>query len=86
MTLDTLYDYVKDAKYPIRSRDELIEVLGDIEVEFEGDVYDARDIGTMITQYPITKASHVVELFIHAAEEEYSDDEAEDFEEFEDKM
>lgn len=85
MSLDALYDQVKDASYPLNDRDELIKVLGNVNVEFEGDFYDARDIGTMVHDYPILKASHLIELFINSAEEyELSDDEAEDFREIED--
>lgn len=84
MTLDELYERVKNARYPINDRDELQMALGDINVEFEGSIFSSTDISTMINEYPILKASHVIELFIDADKElELDDEEAEDFREVE---
>jgi hypothetical protein len=74
MGLDELYKTVKFAMYPIYDREQLEKYLGKIRIEFEKDYYDARDISTMITDYPIKNASHVIELFIKAAAEEYEDE------------
>ncbi len=74
MGLDELYKTIKFAMYPIYDREHLQKALGNIRIEFERNFYDARDISTMITEYPIKSASHVIELFIKAAAEEYEDE------------
>jgi len=73
MTLDKLYHTTKDAKYPIHNRDELMKIIGEVRVKLDDDYFDARDIGTMITKYPIKKVSQLIEFFIEAAHEEYED-------------
>ena len=73
MTLDILYNTTKNAKYPIYDRDELMEILKDVRVKLDDDYFDARDISTMITKYPIKKVSQLIELFIESAHEEYED-------------
>ena len=75
MTLDELYRKVKNAKYPIYTREELRMAVMDLKVEFEKDVFDEVDISTMITEYPIKTPSHLIEIFIRAAQEEYQDEE-----------
>lgn len=72
--LDDLYHKIKFAKFPIYDREQLEGHIGKLRVEFERDYYDARDISTMITEYPIKSLSHFFELFIHAAIEEYQDE------------
>ena len=64
MALDLLYTKIKYAKFPIKNRKELFDAIGVREVEFEGNWYNAKDISIMVKDFPIKRASHLVELFI----------------------
>lgn len=69
MTLDDLYDKVKDAEFPINDREALQALLGDIRVEFRGDTFDARSIALEIRRYPIKDAADLIRDFILCFEE-----------------
>ncbi len=84
MSLDIFYSRIKShSLYPINDREQLIKALGNVRVKFEHNVYDGRDIGLMINEFPIKTPSHLMELFIKYAEEEYSDEESKELGDFE---
>lgn len=72
MSLDILYSVSKLIIFPINDRDQLLAYFNGIRIDFENNIYDGRDIATMITKYPIKKASKLIELFIEAAHDNYS--------------
>ena len=71
MSLDLLWEKAKTLIYPITDRDVLIQSLGDLKVQFEGNEYDARDIALHIAFYPLKDASHLMFVFLRD-EEKYS--------------
>ncbi|MCA9497181.1 MAG: hypothetical protein KC589_09625 [Nanoarchaeota archaeon] len=72
MSLDILYSVSKLLIFPINSREQLLAYFNGVKIHFEGNVYDGRDIATMITKYPIKKSSKLIELFIEAAHDDYN--------------
>ena len=65
MTLNQLWERAKLIKYPILDRDKLIEVLGDIRMEFEANHFDARDIALKINNFPIKNPAHLIYEFLN---------------------
>ena len=61
---------MKNANYPIRNREELKKVLAKNVINFEGKMYDAKEIAVHITEYPIHKASDLIKFFLEEEEEE----------------
>ena len=69
MSLDVLYDAIKNLDYPINSRGALEFALGETVIVFEGGQYDARNIANTIEQFPIQSPAVVIKNFIEGYEE-----------------
>lgn len=69
MTLDKLYDLIKDAKYPINNRDEVTKIIGENTISFENSNFTGKNIGLAIEKYPIHKPADFIKFFIEAFEE-----------------
>jgi Mg2+/Co2+ transporter CorC len=76
MSLDKLWNAVKDLKYPINDADQLEELLGDLKIKFDDEELDARSIALAISEYPIKSAPDLIRDFL-TEEESYSTEEAE---------
>lgn len=86
MTLDKLYHIAKKAKYPIKDRKELMELIGKEIITFEDKKFDAEEIAVHITEYPIHTASDLIKFFIYEEEEVYNLEEAKELGDFERRM
>ncbi|MBW2987315.1 hypothetical protein KY336_02080 [Candidatus Woesearchaeota archaeon] len=80
MTLDALWEKAKDFQYPINDRDELMKLLGDFRLQFEGNEFDARDIALQISAYPIKDAAGLIHAFL-VQEEAFSPTEGKELDE-----
>jgi hypothetical protein len=64
MSLDKLWSAVKSLKYPIKNAALLEKVLGNIQVEFDGEVLNARDVSLEINAYPVKSAPDLIRDFL----------------------
>ena len=80
MTLDALWEKAKDFNYPVNDRDELMKLLGDFKLQFEGNEFDARSIALEINAYPIKDAAGLIHAFL-LQEEAYSELEGKELDE-----
>jgi len=69
MSLDALWEIVKNIKYPINDREVLQKSIGENIIEFEGHKLHSRDIALEIHSYPIHKPTDVIKCFLDAFEE-----------------
>ncbi len=83
MGLDQLYSLMRNASYPINSREELISALGNIKISFEGRTLSADEIGVHLTKYPIRNVADLIRDFLEEEKFEYNEKEADLLGEFE---
>jgi len=76
MSLDDLWNAVKDLKYPINKKEDLIELLGDLRIKFKDTEWDARSIANEIMEYPIKSAPDLIRDFL-TEEASFTEEEAE---------
>jgi hypothetical protein len=75
MSLDDLWQAVKGLKFPINKDEDLEKELGELNIQFEGKEFCARDIATQISEYPIKSAPDLVRDFLQEGES-FSEEEA----------
>ena len=75
MGLDILYEMIKYAEYPIRNIEEVLFLLGDERIDFNGHSLDARNVALTIEKYPIHTPADFLKFFIEGCDE-YNNTEA----------
>ena len=83
MVLDKLYFTMRRAKYPIKNRAELIRILGEITITFEGNILNAEKISLLINKYPINNVADFFHRFLAKEDEYHNFDEYDLLNEFE---
>jgi len=71
MSLDKLYEIIKDADFPINDRNEMMDVIGTEIILFKGKYFDAEEIAVHLRGYPFHSPSDVIKAFLEEEEEAF---------------
>jgi hypothetical protein len=76
MTLDRLYSLVKKARFPIKDREDIIHIIGNTKISFDGHFMNCEEIAVHMKKYPIKSASEFFKYFLEEEAEAYNTKEA----------